>query len=594
MIKILPENLVNQIAAGEVIERPASIVKELIENSLDAGADNIIIDIKNGGKSFIKINDNGKGMSRNDLELSIQRHATSKISKESDLWEIATMGFRGEALASISSVSKLTIKSKTKDDLAGTQLDSSGGEIISIQDIGMNNGTSIEVFDLFFNTPARQRYLKKDNIEFGYISSTVNTIALANPEISIKLIHNGKTVYDFAKSTDLSTRITDVFGKNTADLMLPVFYGGSELKINGFIGKPEISRATTQHQYIFVNGRPVTHHLLANRIKAAYATMLMEHKKPIFILNITIDPSLIDVNVHPRKIEIRFEDQQSIIKIIYGTIKTALEKVNLMPNSFINGASFSSRKNLYSDFKNTPNSKNISSSPGAQFKNTYSNHKNAENIQDALSFSKEILKDRESKSLNEINTESSLKVISQISNSYIIAENQDGLVLIDQHAAHEKVRFEQLMDQFENQKKSIQPLLMPFYLELTLDENALINENLEVFEKLGFKIEKNEKFVVSAVPSFLANEDIDEIVKGVLDDIKEEKTPSKLQGKAEMIITYMSCRSAIKFGRNLSILEMQSLITQMENLKRPYHCPHGRPTMISLSLSDLEKMFKRK
>lgn len=581
MIKILSEKLVNQIAAGEVVERPSSVVKELVENSLDAGADNIVIEIKDGGRTFIKIADNGRGMSREDLELAIQRHATSKIADESDLWKISTMGFRGEALASISSVSKLSIKSKRSSDIAGAQIDCNGGEIVTIKDVGMSDGTQVEVFNLFFNTPARQKYLKQESTEFGHISTLINTIALANPGVSFKLIHNGKIVSDLPKVTDLISRVSDIFGKNTAEAMLPIFYGGSEIKVDGFVGKPLLSRSTSQHQYIFVNGRPIQHFLLANRIKAAYHSMLMEHKKPVFILNIGIDPALIDVNVHPRKVEIRFEDQETIVRIIYGCVKTALEKSNLIPRGFTELR----EKSFVMPSGGVPSSGD-----------SWRREPSFPSVQNALEFSKEILSERPQGFLETFEEKPLTKAITQVANSYIVAENATGLILIDQHAAHERVRYEELMDQFEKQEKSIQPLLVPQQMEFSGEEIVLLEQNKNVFENLGFEIESfgGNTFVVHAVPSCLAKQNVDEIIKGVLDDIQNQKSPSKMQGKIEEILTYMSCRSAIKFGQKLGPDEMQALILQMEKLQRPYTCPHGRPTMISLTLDELEKMFGRK
>ena len=576
IIKVLSENLVNQIAAGEVVERPASVVKELVENSIDAGADKITIEVKDAGKTLIRISDNGKGMTKEDLKLAIQRHATSKIADESDLWKISTMGFRGEALASIASVSKINIRSKMENDIAGNEIKIEASKIVAENEIGMSQGTQIEVENLFFNTPARQNYLKKDSTELNHISSLLNTIALAKPGIAFKLIHNDKTVFDLPRVTDLISRISDIFGKSTADAMLPIFYGGSEFQLGGFIGKPLLSRSTTQHQYVFVNGRPIQHYLLANRIKAAYHSMLMEDKKPVFLLNIKIDPALIDVNVHPRKLEIRFEDQQTIVRIIYSAVKTALDKANLIPKGFTES------RNYMSDSFPKKEAKAFS----------FDIPKNT--VPQAIDFTKNIMQGRAPMNLEE--NIPSIKSITQIANSYIVAEDESGLVLIDQHAAHERVRYEELMNQFENQEKSVQPLLVPQEMELSTDEINLINENKEIFEKLGFEIEEfgGKTFVINAVPTCLSGEDLDPVIKGVLDDINNHKSPSNMQGRIEEILTYMSCRSAIKFGQTLSLEEMQVLIDQMQELKRPFTCPHGRPTMISLTLSELEKMFGRK
>ena len=594
IIKLLPENLINQIAAGEVVERPSSVVKELVENSLDAGANNIVVEVVNGGISSIKITDNGKGMSREDLELAVRRHATSKILNESDLWDISTMGFRGEALASISSVSKMTIKSKRSDDLGGTQLDCVSGEIKTIKDVGMSDGTVVEVYDLFFNTPARQKYLKKESTEFGHISSLLNTLSLANPSISFKLVHNGKTVSNFSKVDAPISRISDVFGRNTADAMIEIFYGGSEVKVDGFIGKPFLSRSTGQHQYLFVNGRPIQHYLLFNRIKAAYHSMLMEHKKPVFVLNIKIDPSLIDVNVHPRKVEIRFEDQETIIRIIYGCVKTALEKANLMPKGYSESQKYMSDSSFFKNNSGkTPDFRPQKSSFGDSF--TPPQQPSFSSDQ-AMNFSQQILQNRQQQAMRDLSEKSDIKAISQVAASYIVAEDENGLVLIDQHAAHERVKYEELMDQFESQKKSVQPLLVPHQIELSSDEIVLLEDKKDVFENLGFEIDEfgGNTFSVTAVPSCLAKQNPEEVIKEVLDDIKENKDPNNTRSKVEEVLTYMACRSAIKFGQKLTLEEIQSLVAQTEKLKRPFTCPHGRPTMISLSLGELEKMFGRK
>ncbi|PIZ76408.1 hypothetical protein COY05_01335 [Candidatus Peregrinibacteria bacterium CG_4_10_14_0_2_um_filter_38_24] len=583
IIKLLPENLVNQIAAGEVVERPASVGKELVENSIDAGADRIVVEVKDAGKTFIKVFDNGRGMSREDLMMCTQRHATSKISSESDLWKINTMGFRGEALPSIASVSNMIIKSKNAEDISGTAINIKGGNTVSRDDIGIPVGTIIEVYDLFFNTPARQKFLKKETTELGHITTMFDNIALANPHIALKLIHNEKVISDFPKSTDLISRIADIFGKNTAEAMLPIFYGGSELQIDGFIGKPLLSRSTSQHQYFFVNGRYIQHHLFAHTIKSAYHSMLMENKKPVFIINIKINPAMVDVNVHPRKIEVRFADQQALNSVLYSATKTVLEKSNLIPKAFIETQRYIS------------DSLPKSISFGGGYPSSGISRENF-SAQDSINFSKDILMQREQNSAAMIQKEPVLKSIVQISDSYIVAKNDEGLVLIDQHAAHERVRYEELMTQFSSADKKIQPLLVPSQIEFTSTEIAQVETNIDVFKNLGFEIENfgGNTFNVYSVPSFFSGEDIEQVIKGVLDDIENEKNPSRFQGNIETIITYMACRSAIKFGQKLSLDEMQSLIMQMEKVKMPYTCPHGRPTMISLTLSELSKMFGRK
>jgi len=587
IIKLLSDNLINQIAAGEVVDRPSSVVKELMENSIDSKSSTIIVDVKDGGLSLIKIKDDGFGMTEDDLLMSVKRHATSKISKEEDLWNIFSLGFRGEALASISSVSRLTLRSKKDKVLSGSELNIEGGNLVSKTDTAMQVGTEIIVRDLFFNTPARKKFLKKESTEFSNISFTFVSIALSHLDISFKLIHNGKVIYDLVKTDDLTLRIADIFGKTTSELLIPIYYGAKDLKISGFIAKPSLSRSSQKHQYFFVNGRYIKHIGLSGVIKQAYKTLLMEHKNPVFFIKIDIDPSKIDVNVHPRKLEVRFSEQQSIIRLMYSLVKNALDKGDLMPKGF------SESKRYMSD--SFPSFLPSSS--------TYSQNRNVD-VQTAINFTKHI--SQENNNLfnefennfesNNDNLDTQMRAISQLSNSYIVAQKDSELILIDQHAGHERVRYEELMDQFESQKKEIQILLLPHTIDLSNEEFILVEENLKIFTDLGFDISPfgGKTFLINAVPRFLSNEDINDTFLGVIDDILNNKTPNKFQGKTEEIITYMSCRSAIKFGQKLNIDEMQSLIDQMSKLKRPYTCPHGRPTMVSLTMTELEKMFGRK
>ena len=582
IIKILSENLVNQIAAGEVIERPASCVKELVENSIDAGAKSVTVEIRDGGRSLIKVSDDGFGMSREDAENAILRHATSKINKEGDLWTLKTMGFRGEALASISSVSRFVLKTKQAGSRSGVELVCEGGDVKTIQDCGMSDGTQIEVSDLFFNTPARGKYLKKDSTELTHIISLLNTIGLANPEIGITLINNGKKSFQLPGVSDLGRRISDVFGSATFEAMIPLYYGGTDFGLSGFIGKPAISRYGSKHQYIFVNGRPIQHHIISYKVKEAFRSLLMEGKQPVFIINIEIDPSLIDVNVHPRKLEIRFEDQQRILGVIYSAVKTALEKANLTPKAVTEAGRYMSDK-----FPESAPSAPIGGGAPILGGEVFEGFSGAE--------SRAIFQ-RPQGSLDLGEERAALKAVTQVSNSYIVAQDESGLVLVDQHAAHERVRYFELLDQFDAKTKNIQPLLMPQELDLPLDDLTLLKESLEVFVGLGFEIEEGpgNTMTLYAVPSVLSGEDILTVVDGVLNDISNSSAPTAKQGRTDLIMHSMSCRSAIKFGQKLAIDEMDALLRQMEKVDRPYTCPHGRPTMISLTFSELEKMFGRK
>jgi len=580
IIKILPDHLINRIAAGEVVERPSSVVKELVENSIDAGAREIVVEVKDGGKTLVRVSDSGCGMVREDAEKSILRHATSKIAEESDLWNIKTMGFRGEALASIASVSQMVLKTKTGAEVAGVEIVVDGGEVKTISDCGMKDGTVVEVNNLFFNTPARGNYLKKDSTELGHIISLLNTIALAHPEVAFKFISGGKLQMDLPGGVEGKRRIGDIFGKATADAMIPVFYGGSDFKLEGFIGKPVISRSDSRHQYIFVNGRPIQHHLIAYKVKEAFYSLLMEGKKPVFILNIGIDPSLIDVNVHPRKLEIRFEDESGILRNIYKAVDAALVGHNLAPKAYAEASRYMSDK-----FPDKDELKTFGAGLGESSLSQFGFERDQRSL-DLSDAGKGF----------DVDAEQSLKAVTQVSNSYVVAQNAEGLVLVDQHAAHERIRYFELLDQYSTQNKNVQPLLMPEELELTLDEVGTLKENMEILEKLGFEIEEGPggALVLYAVPATLSSEDISEVIHGVLSDIGHEKKPSNLQGRKEMILHYMACRSAIKFGQRLSIDEMDSLLKQLDEIDRPYTCPHGRPTMIKLTFDELERMFGRK
>lgn len=596
VIKLLPEHLINQIAAGEVVDRPASVVKELVENSLDAGADKIVIEIEEGGKKLIRISDNGCGMSPEDCELSLKKHATSKISSEEDLWNINTMGFRGEAVASIASISQFTIRSKRESDLIAHQLKTEGGEVLESGSVSGPNGTQIEVRNLFFNTPARQKYLKQDSTELAHITSMLSAIALSQPNVALKLYHNGKNVFDYPKVTDLLARIHDIFGSETASNMLPIFYGGQDFQFEGFIGKPSLSRSTSKYQYFFVNQRPIQHYLFANTIKSAFHSMLMEDKKPFFLINIKVAPEQVDVNVHPRKTEVRFQNEQIILKALYSATRSTLEKNVLMPRNAISAETSSYSYASSSLEKPLPR---------------FTEPSQRATVGEAMTFSSSLLNNRRGdipefktpnlQQVSMIETEDDLtstvpQALAQFANSYIIATQNNQLILIDQHAAHERVRYEELMDQFHNQEKSTQPLLVAAQIRLTSEEIDLLNQNREIMEGLGFEIDDfgANSVMVQAVPACLAQEDLESVIKGLVDDLGQHKNASNLQGKTETVLTYMSCRSAIKFGKVLSLAEMQTLLNQMENLKYPYTCPHGRPTMIELNLQDLGRMFGRK
>jgi len=567
IIKVLPKHLVNQIAAGEVVERPSSVVKELLENSIDAKATEIILEIVGAGDELIKVTDNGCGMDATDAKLAFERHATSKIQSQEDLFNIGTMGFRGEAIASIASVSLVKLQTKRNEDSIGTKIETVAGAIESMEECSCNNGTSIEVKNLFFNTPARKKYLKSLSSEYQSILRLFQGIALINPTIHFKLVHNNKFVADYPKSKNLIERINSTLGKHTAENCIPIFYESNEISINGFIGKPELARKGSKHQHLYVNNRPITHSLFNYALAESYHSLLMDGKKPFFVININIAPHLIDVNVHPRKLEIRFVNQSHLFSILRKAAQKTLEKNVLMPSFTVHEETV--------DLNTSTSSQSVApftydhSRPAKL--NKYSYRKNDEKAP-------------------------SMMPIAQIAKSYILAENEEGLILIDQHAAHERVQFEKLMDEFEKSEAQKQQLLLPITIEFSTLECEIFNQHKETFIKLGFEIELFGKntFIVQSVPSIIARENIEQIILNVISDLSEDKQTRAVKSPQEKVIEYMSCRSAIKFGKTLSIDEMMELIRQLDTLKRPYTCPHGRPSMIKLSFDELEKRFKRK
>ncbi|MFC1810126.1 DNA mismatch repair endonuclease MutL [Patescibacteria group bacterium] len=570
IIKILPENLVNQIAAGEVVERPASVVKELLENSIDAGATRITLEVTGAGDEMIKITDNGSGMDRDDARLAFERHATSKISSKDDLFNISSLGFRGEAIASIASVSHVVLKTKRREDSIGTLISCIGGEIEKNEDVSCSDGTQIEIRNLFYNTPARKKYLKTPSTEYQHVIAVFQGITLMHPEVHFKLIHNEKASFEYPKVGELIDRVRDVLGKNVSENLLPIFYGGSEIQLQGFIGKPELSRKGSKHQYLFVNDRHINHHLFSYALAEAYHSLLMDGKKPFYLINIKINPALIDVNVHPRKLEIRFQNQNELFKILSGAAKKTLEKNVLMPSFREHRTHESPSENQIKavlDFTQ----KITGGAPEIGRLNKYS------------------YKQEEPEEL-------SMKPLTQIAKSYILAENEEGLVLIDQHAAHERVRYEELINQLEKKSPEKQQLLLPLEIELSALEVEMFENNKKVFEDLGFEIESfgGNTFIIHAVPSPISNENIQNILQEVLADLSDDKSTRAVKNPQEKVLEYMACRSAIKFGKDLSYNEMVELIKQVDKLKRPYTCPHGRPSMVKLTYHELEKMFKRK
>lgn len=568
-IRLLDDNLINKIAAGEVIEKPASVVKELIENSMDAGADIITLELKEAGKSYIRVSDNGFGMSKEDALLSVQRHTTSKIKKTEDLFNINTLGFRGEALASIASVSNLKITTKTKDDVEGFFLEIESGKILKQEKLGCDVGTTIEVSDLFFNTPVRKKYLKDIKKELNDIIDIVIRYALANKDMFIKLQHNGKTILNSPRSSNLIDKILTVYGKETAKKMVSIYYD-NVIKINGYISLPSFTRSDKSQQSIFVNGRYVKNNLITEAVYEGYSTLLFHGRHPIIILNIFIDPKELDVNIHPTKKIIKISKEKKIFEDIKKAVQGSLSASSLIPELKIKPttANPSKRYSIPNDTQMVLDVKE-------------------ESIMFDERFSKAQEEREETPFLGPYN------VLGQLNKTYILAESREGLAIIDQHAAEERVLYEEFMKYYLDKGIKKQKLIKPLILELSITEFNLLESNKELLTDIGFELEDYgaNTFLVRSAP-YIFERFNKNLILDILSELKNTKQRSISVTKEERIIRF-SCRKAIKAGKELTLVEIKRLVDRLEKTKTPYTCPHGRPTIINISIAELERKFKR-
>ncbi|MFA5829039.1 MAG: DNA mismatch repair endonuclease MutL [Candidatus Gracilibacteria bacterium] len=627
-IQVLPDFLINQIAAGEVVERPASVVKELVENSLDAGATSVTVEVDGGGDTLLRITDNGYGMDQDDALLAFERHATSKISTQDDLVNIHTLGFRGEALASIASVSSMTLQTKKKGAMEGTIVICEGGEMKKLKPAGMPEGTQIEIKQLFFNTPARKKYLKNTVTEYNHIFNTITGLALAFPQVAFKLIHDEKIVLDLPATEDHFSRIRNLMGRTIADELIPVFYGHSQLHLEGFIGKPLIARANRNAQYLFVNNREVKSHVLSYSVKESYYSLLPKEKYPVFFLFYHLDPELVDVNVHPRKSEVRFRDEREIFRITSQACHKSLETHILAPQINSNGP-----VNYYQERSPQP-LKMMDSGNSVVGSGNGLGLRSPQLVQVALDFTKDFSAGLNNKTgfqngtgvlqndnaqenlpgsemrkgaVNEQNStvgehnelerahSEELIPLGQLALSYILCQQGKALVIVDQHAAHERIRYTEILEDFAKQIRASQPLLTPLTFELSQKECAIIQENNEILEGLGFEIEPfgGNTFVLHSVPNFMVQEDIQKTLLGLIDDLGSQSQKGDFLKRKEKSLIYMACRSARKFGDVLSASEQKELVKKLMTLAFPYTCPHGRPTMVIMSEGELLKRFGR-
>jgi DNA mismatch repair protein MutL len=590
IITVLPEQVANKIAAGEVVERPSSVVKELIENSLDAQATKIFVSIRHGGKSLIKVVDNGNGMDREDAELCLKSHATSKVRTSEDIFTINSFGFRGEALPSIASVSRITLQTRKSPDQLGTEITAAGGRIKTISEKALSVGTGIEVSDLFFNTPARKKFLKSERTEYVSIADAITTISLAYPEVAFKLSKDGKQVFDYPSCTHLKERFQSTHHRDWVKHLLPLTVERGDITIRGYIGKAELSRTNRTGQLFFINKRPVKSLPLSYALQRAYDGLLPQKHFPVAILFLAVDPSTVDVNIHPTKREVRLRNERTLQEQLSQSVREKVATSDHSPR-----VSFT-----YSLDKQKKYSPRLSTKPlnFNELKETLGEAQPYPTIRkNELSSDQRV---RESEAPIEYAGKNRIQIknlLGQIADSYILAETGEGLIILDQHAAHERIAYEDILKSLEAGGAPSQSLLLPVTLELSYKEAQQCEEHLEILTTVGFGITNIGKntFSIDATPAWLGNVEAATVVQDFLQAIGDGRGKKPLRDRREEIAKTLACKSyTVKAHETLRREEMEHIVQRLGKTEQPFTCPHGRPTLIKLTLDHLARQFKRK
>jgi DNA mismatch repair protein MutL len=610
-IKILPENVVNKIAAGEVVQRPESVVKELLENAIDAGSQNIELHVKRAGKALIHVIDDGTGMSEADAILCVQKHATSKITSYEDLEAIYTLGFRGEAVSSMAAVSQLEIKTETREDEIGTYLRFDSGEIIKEKG-SFPKGTSISIKNLFFNTPARRNFLKTDTTELRHIIDTFNKLSLSHPDISFKLFNDDDLIFNY-KSGSLEERISQIFADNMIDALIPVEERTDFANLYGFVGKPSMLKKSKGEQYFFLNNRFVVSRQIYHAVFTAYENVLEKGDYPFFILFMDIDPRKTDVNVHPNKLEVRFDDEKNVYNFVLAVVKKALGTYDLVPSMMFTETANETEKIRFDNFRRM-NRDDFSDRPSLESKTSYAKTDFSDKDIDLIfgSITNDIIKPAEGgkevspleKNLTEILhkpnekspdlTDKSVSFIYQLHNKYILAQIKTGLMIIDQHVAHERILYEKALKRLENDLPFSQQLLFSKTLEPDPAIFLLIKETEPFLKKLGFTLRFSDKrkIIIEGVPDDIKPGSEEKILLEIVDEYSNNQREKQLEESDNLAKSY-SCKTAIKAGDKLSENEMKLLIDQLFATSMPYVCPHGRPVVVKISLNEFDRRFGR-
>ena len=659
-IQVLDQITIDKIAAGEVIERPASIVKELVENSIDAKAASVTVEIQDGGISLIRVTDNGSGIEREDIRNAFLRHSTSKIRKVEDLAHIASLGFRGEALSSISAVTRTDLITKTKEDTFGTRYVIEGGVEQSLEDAGAPDGTTFLVRQLFYNVPARRKFLKTPMTEAGHVQDLLMRLALSHPEVAFTFINNGQTKMRTSGNGKLKDVIYSIYGREAAANLIELDYSMDGLVMKGYLGKPVITRGNRNFENYFVNGRYVKNAMLSKAIEDAYKDFLMQHKFPFVVIHFQVDGEKIDVNVHPTKMEMRFQRQQDVYNIVYEGVHRTLLEPELIPQVEAPAPKVISQPKSESPFLLKPKTapqpmekkpeekeephdeayfmkkmkervlsyhQRNSSAEVAKKEQIFRPQAQAERIKDALARAKEVEKQPqkqaeeqpeliretpvyETKPVTEEKAEqlnlfeehllkrekkAEYKLIGQVFETYWLVEFENSLYIIDQHAAHERVLYERTLKEMKNREFTAQYLSPPIILSLSMQEAQVLNENMDRFTRIGFEIEPfgGEEYAVRAIPDNLFGIAKKELLLEMLDDLADGISTSMTPELIDEKVASMSCKAAVKGNNRLSAQEADALIGELLLLENPYHCPHGRPTIIAMTQRELEKKFKR-
>lgn len=659
-IQVLDQITIDKIAAGEVIERPASIVKELVENSIDAKAASVTVEIQDGGISLIRVTDNGSGIEREDIRNAFLRHSTSKIRKVEDLAHIASLGFRGEALSSISAVTRTELITKTKEDTFGTRYVIEGGVEQSLEDAGAPDGTTFLVRQLFYNVPARRKFLKTPMTEAGHVQDLLMRLALSHPEVAFTFINNGQTKMRTSGNGKLKDVIYSIYGREAAANLIELDYSMDGLVMKGYLGKPVITRGNRNFENYFVNGRYVKNAMLSKAIEDAYKDFLMQHKFPFVVIHFQVDGEKIDVNVHPTKMEMRFQRQQDVYNIVYEGVHRTLLEPELIPQVEAPAPKVISQPKSESPFLLKPKTapqpmekkpeekeephdeayfmkkmkervlsyhQRNSSAEVSKKEQIFRPQAQAERIKDALARAKEVEKQPqkqaeeqpeliretpvyETKPVTEEKAEqlnlfeehllkrekkAEYKLIGQVFETYWLVEFENSLYIIDQHAAHERVLYERTLKEMKNREFTAQYLSPPIILSLSMQEAQVLNENMDRFTRIGFEIEPfgGEEYAVRAIPDNLFGIAKKELLLEMLDDLTDGISTSMTPELIDEKVASMSCKAAVKGNNRLSAQEADALIGELLLLENPYHCPHGRPTIIAMTQRELEKKFKR-